>query len=87
MSKDIDFYIEQNRELHNRLSDLQDQLSYIDERRKEFIERIDKAIEYIKKYGLYEELTDYDENDNLIITGVSDEKTTKDLLEILGEKE
>ena len=49
--------------------------------------RCQLAIEYIKKYGLYEEIFDYDEDDNLIISGVSDEKATNDLLEILGDKE
>ena len=56
---------------------------YIDNHRSKLQQRIDKAIEYIENHSLYEEEYDYDYEENIYLSGINDETTKKDLLEIL----
>ena len=50
-------------------------------------QRIDEAIEYIENHSLYEEEYDYDYEENIYLSGINDETTKKDLLEILKGSE
>ena len=52
---------------------------------KELQDRIDKAIEYIKNNSLFKEKYDYDNEENIYLSGIDDEQARIDLLRMLGE--
>ena len=55
----------------------------IADKRDDLQQRVDKAVEYVNNNSLYEQESDYDNEDNLILGMPSDEKATNDLLNIL----
>lgn len=77
-------------ELENDIYRYEDTISYqlgFDKGKEYLQQRIDKAIEYIKNNSLYYENYDYNEEDELELKYVYDDKAREDLLEILGDKE
>ena len=54
-----------------------------EEKLGDYKQRNEKAIEYIKNNDLFTETYDYDEEDNLIWNGATDEKESEELLNIL----
>lgn len=53
------------------------------EEKEDYKQRNEKAVEYIKNNALFTETYDYDDEDNLIWNGATDEKESEELLKIL----
>lgn len=85
---------QENKQLKEELETLKDNMGFnlcaiehIRKGKNKLEERIDKAIEYIKNNSLYYENYDYNEEDELELKYVYDDKARENLLEILGDKE